>query len=265
MNRRRVDLAGLERGSLALQAALDAVDPTRRRSRPDQPFPPPNPSRYLDWLQSFATRQVDSKSDRAATALQVAVFCAGQVGWSQQWVAQWAAGARRRPAGTAEQTQRVDLTDDLAAAQVIVRQILSDLRAGEPTWFPMPVADGMIWRATARSGAARSMRRRPGIRLVTRGGGLRQFLSALADFFVTIGPRLRLCQSDGCGRFFVPDHGRQRCCEKTCGNRERQRRWRRAHRASLPEKRHEWYKARMQARFGAKVQVTRRARRAATN
>jgi hypothetical protein len=54
---------------------------------------------------------------------------------------------------------------------------------------------------------------------------------------------------------FLPEHGGQRCCEKACGNRQRQRTWRRAHRATLPDQRHRWYKSRVRARLGPKVQV----------
>jgi hypothetical protein len=47
----------------------------------------------------------------------------------------------------------------------------------------------------------------------------------------------------------------QRCCEKACGHRQRQRTWRRAHRATLPDQRYRWYESRVQARLGPKVPV----------
>jgi hypothetical protein len=236
--RRRVDLAGLERESRALQAALAAVSPSRRRPAPDAALPRPDPREHLAWLQGFAARALDTPAQRDTAARECAVFCSQQNSWSRQWAQQWAVGGG----------STLDFTKGIRAAQTAVRKLLGDLRSGEVTWLARPLAyHGLVWR-------------RQRITLVTRATGLGQFRAALVDFLVTIGPRLRCCASAACGRFFLPTHGRQRHCDKACGNRQRQRAWRRVHRRRLSDVRHDQYRKRQRARLGPNVQVHRRAR-----
>jgi hypothetical protein len=195
----------------------------------------------LTWIQTFATRDLETPGAAAQAAVELNLFCGAQSRWSKNWAAQ----SRRVPG-----LRLMATTDEVREAQRVVRTILDGLRTTGTVWFP-PLVLGLTWDR-ARAAA-----------LVTQGGPVAQILVALGELVVRVGARLRACARLACGRLFLSTRPWHAVCSRRCGTSVRVARYRQRDRARASARDRARYVATVKRRLplSAKVTIARRPRR----
>lgn len=199
------------------------------------------PAERLVWLEAWSRRDL-TNAESAALELQVFLIHHANA---------WAAGstgficeleARHQPPFVA--------AADVPAVQRAIRALLQAISPGTCVPLSQSVGDALLWHPTH------------GVRLVTQSFGEPQVFAAVADLLMQIGPRLRRCKTADCHKLFAANRPGQVRCTKTCGEAERQRAWRAAHRQHYAERQHQQYVKRVRAQR-PRVRVTRRPKRKA--
>lgn len=194
---------------------------------------------HLRWLMAFEGRDLTGAEALAAATAEVQAFLGHYVFEVVGSVRVWKEiGAL----GGLSHEEALDMQGHL-------RAFLRQLREKGHAWFPAPIVHGVTWD------------QKRGVFPATRGETPDRVFAALFHLFARIGPQLRVCGAQECGRFFLPNRPYQRFCSKTCGARVRVARFRQAHPVQVSEWRHRRYARRVQARAGARVKVERRPRR----
>ena len=147
--------------------------------------------------------------------------------------------------------------DEVPMIHAAVRDVFDQLHAARPddeglfyARLPVAVGDEIVWRPGE------------GVTVVTRGqGSLHQVLAALAHLLVSIGPRLRVCETHTCRRLFGLRRKGQKHCTIECGRNERVRKWRAKHGDEHSENRHRQYSRKVKKQLHAGVRVSRRGRK----
>lgn len=207
---------------------------------------------HLDWLMRFAERRFDKADEYDAWEVQRFMSCAARAG-------EPAEDRGELLMNTSQAVPRNALvldgkyyrlgdacgTKDVSKIQRLVRQALKNLRDTGRCGFAGPIAQVFVWRS-GTPGVAPYMQR--------SGSAKAQFASAMLDLFSALGERLRLCEGDGCERFFAAKRPHQRFCSTACGNRVHVKKWRREHAKDAYEQRQKRYQRAVSRKTpGAKV------------
>ncbi len=199
----------------------------------------------LTWLTDLIARDLDDTTHDEVAA-DLSVFAAVRV---HAWAGDVnnAAGFDNVPGiENVPGIQHPLAAEDVGATQQQLRDLLTTLAPGKTTVLAQPVGDGVYW------GPDR-------VALVSQRGALMQVLAAAVDLLITIGPRLRRCETASCRRLFALKRPGQKRCRVTCGATERVRQWRAQHRPEVSERQHAKYQRKVKARQPL-AQVKRRAR-----
>jgi hypothetical protein len=193
------------------------------------------PGEQLQWLETFVRRD---PFDRAIAAQELNMLLLHHY---TAWGADF---------NSAADIQAFVTPDDVAGIQGALKTLLDGLKPDAYVWFSHPIGDGLRWHPDQ------------GVSLVTRSVASAQVFAAVGQLLIGIGPRLRRCKTSTCQKLFTANRPGQVRCTKTCGEAERQRAWRHAHREQYAERQHQQYAKRVRA-HRPRVRVTRRTRRKA--
>jgi hypothetical protein len=192
-----------------------------------------SPGEQLQWLQTFVRRD---PVDLVAAAQELhALLLHHFTAWGADF-------------NSAADIQAVVTPDDVPGIQRTLRTLLDGLKPDAYVWFSHPMGDGLLWRPDR------------GVHLVTRSLAPAQVCAAVGHLLIGIGPRLRRCKTSDCQKLFAATRPGQVRCTKTCGEAERQRAWRQAHRQQYANRQHQHSAKRVKAQR-PRVRVTRRTSR----
>ncbi len=198
-----------------------------------------SPEERLIWLTAFVKREASDDSTRVSAAKELDVFLSHHY---KSWAGDF---------NSAVDLQQFIEPNDVPRIQVEVRALLDGLSPDGNAWFSSSIADGLLWR------------RDRGVFLVTRAPGLPQVLASVVNLLMTVGPRLRRCETPSCRRLFSMKRPGQKRCTTRCGGTDRVREWRQKNRERLSENRHRQYAKKVALRLPG-VRVGRRRASAKT-
>jgi hypothetical protein len=212
------------------------------------------PAQRLQWMLDFCQEEPGKASSPQRRRLNEALYV-----WSllSGYQAPAFSGSPRGGAPTLSADEIAALRAEIAAG---VRGVFvpSAGPRGEPPrglsgrGWPIPVSEITRYVVRLDSGA-----------IVSRYGGddlSARLLWATADLLQAFGARVRRCLEPECRRWFVAVK-RQTYCGPKCSQRARSRRYLKAHRDELSDRRHEAYKRRLEREHGRRLAVKRRRRR----
>jgi hypothetical protein len=200
-----------------------------------------DPHERLVWIQDFARHD-------APNGVQGRENAAGLLNWfviaqMRGWGAYFSVAR-----GIYKKVQPTDVP----MIHEAVRDVLQRFAAADGQHvlarLPVAIGDQLVWQ--------------PGraVSLASSSDSLSQVLAALADLLMSVGPRLRRCETPSCRRLFSLKRQGQKRCRPNCGVDDRVRKWRaeNAKRHSKNKKRQ--YERKIRKQLYPKARVNRHER-----
>jgi hypothetical protein len=192
----------------------------------------------LVWIQDFARHH-------APNDIQGRENAAGLLSWfAISHMRAWGASF-----GVARQIYQKVQPTDVPMIHEAVRDVLQRFVAADGQHvvarLPVAIGDQLVWQ--------------PGraVSLVSSSDCLSQVLAALADLLMSVGPRLRLCETPNCRRLFSLKRQGQKRCRPNCGVDDRVRKWRAENAKRHSKNKRRQYEHKMEKQLHPKVCVNR--------